>query len=864
MFPYSPISSGVAVEKERDVRRRLVSFYEKHNPRQLGHIDTILFAYKDHWDDLFAALAVKYEGTGTQPAVLSAFQFTTNDGSYWDTCYRETSDSNRLVSSFTLLDPVEVVQGRRRRRDGCRENDPQCNSTAARCRGGNNGIAPLALPRRSRTIDEEERDTRRLKLQQLVMHFAPNRVLDMEEIMAQYREAYKAKVRRRDRSDNSVTEAEWQDVMICDFLHEFDKSKNGTTDSGAMVRPDSEEHAPKTYFPFSGGDAIGVAESPFDRQQMQTINAVVSETPLGMKMMMPSPLQPRKSALYDDDSGIHSHLKPLMDDEWCAPLGDESICEAAERPWTPVSNMTTDAHDGGDAPEPQPLSRTPGGVDSAPEERTDATSKPFVVLRRQAFSKPFFVPFLQTHGEQRAERFLAHLSVKRAMDCPYFHYRLFLLLCSALRRVEGGGIMGSTGVDVLARRESTIPYWEPSLRCCVLWRTASPRTGQASFLMDEDVADALPRDLVEKLHVTWTICRACGLESLWCNEVTLADVVALRMRYFARRQDVVKRILLRPFTAVFNFAVRVDDDSDWGGRQCRRDDDFEFLCFIGTVAELNQTFYDYNEERWIEFIQLWYSEHNLHLEMAALEVELSSQTELSDVVGPHFEEVRVQNAEQKEGCSKTGVVSTKKRLPLGADALLTCTAMLCVHMDQPFSGVTYLDVAATHYCLCVAAISAKEDCERRGVIEAWRKVHIELQYLAGQSSMQVSLQDRESCQREALEMQESSMWMKLIQSFVPVETVKGGGFCKPVGSPSSLLLYLGNHPEPLVFLNSQGERRSVVNASKPLLVPHWRRGVAQRRLAAFFEREAERQRHLKERLQVEQIASMLRVGKLSL
>ncbi|KAH9589298.1 hypothetical protein LSM04_006041 [Trypanosoma melophagium] len=160
------------LSEEREIRSRLVRFYEKHHPQQLNHIDIILFV----------------EGPDTP-------------------------------SFFTLLDPMVVVRGRLKK---SLEDSKEYEAKIMNLENNTIQKSQQRLRRDHLTMEDEESIILRLRFQQIFMCFIPNEVFHMEEILPQYREAYKEKVRSSGDSYGSITDKEWQEAILNDFLHEFD------------------------------------------------------------------------------------------------------------------------------------------------------------------------------------------------------------------------------------------------------------------------------------------------------------------------------------------------------------------------------------------------------------------------------------------------------------------------------------------------------------------------------------------------------------------------------------------------------------------------------------------------------------------
>ncbi|ORC92540.1 uncharacterized protein TM35_000032930 [Trypanosoma theileri] len=865
--------------EERDIRSRLVRFYEKHNPQQLNHIDTILFVYKDHWDELFDALAEKYEGRPTQSKRKPFSFFTTHEheGSSIDILPRDEKDPD-TPSFFKLRDPILVVQDRLKKNLG---DSKEYESTITYLNSDTIQNSQKRLQRRHLTVEDEEAVVLRLRLQQLFMRFIPNEIFHMEEIMSRYREAYKEKVRFSGDSCRFITDKEWQEAMIKDFLCEFDqkgiKNDNHDIATQQMKIPNfNYRYSMDTLSSFSPMDTLEVAEPLLDTESLNPNQYVTSKTPVVKTICAPFSLN--HFSPHKNENIFHSNIGSSIGNLYTPP-GDNWLADAADRfstttPPPPPPPPPQEKRSSSLTPfesksmiyeedEQQKKNEKKEEKEKNKKSKNRETTGSFIVLRRNICVKEVLEMFLQTNEEQEAENILDCLTREGVLDSPFFHYRLFFLLCGSLEILENQEppfVVNTTSLS-LSKREVRIPYWESSFQSCLIWSAKPPREGHAFLLENNDFIENIPTELMDKIQTAWFVSRSIGLEYLWRDEVTFADVVALHMRYFVHRYAVIKWVVLRPF---FHLRKSNTCNDRFQHNELNRNlgNAWELLWFIDAVNEIGRTFGNDNELCWIKYIQIWLDEYKIDEIITSLQDEYYSKPKFSELYTTPFD----QNKEKKtneESDHRSILTETKKRLPYGIETLLTCTVILCLRIDHSLSVITYNDVCATYHCLSVAAISEKEKYDRFVILKEWEDEYTYLNYLAEQSTALVSLQERECRQRGAVEVEEFTIWLKLVQSVFSACTVKNGILVTLPEMMNPPLLYY-----PLSSVSQSTTNRNVSGSSMsstfldPVMCGN--RWTVRQRVAALFEREAKHQRRLKEQRQVEKVAYMLRNGKLSL
>ncbi|ESL10470.1 hypothetical protein TRSC58_01797 [Trypanosoma rangeli SC58] len=560
--------SRLADSQARDeavVRRHLVRFYEEHNPEKLNSIETILFAYRGHWDELFVELADKYKlvpqrpDTATQCCSASFHRsFPAGQDSSLDDSLCPTSNGSAVSSPFELLDPMLVVQRRCNDRKG---SDFQRGAMGMPHDGKRNKMQKIGDSTLSSYLcsgDAQDDIIRRLRRQQLFMRFAPKDVLRMEEFMAQYREAYMMSANCGADGTGGVAEGEWEEAMTRDLLHEINREKSNGGEHNAnpsphklFLTPLPLSFASRMLFPFHPADPLEVG-SPLGMRQLHGLRATDPCTPELRRREERSTTT--RSLPFPAQSSLTSNMDELMDspvetsvDEWCDPPGGNGLTNAAEASLALEQEELS-----------QPNSTSVGNmVDAeATEENAELrgngdSPSSSIILSFKTHGKKLCVMFSQTREEQRAERLLAHPVMRRALACPHLHYRLFLLLCISLERAQGGIVPPQRDTFLASWKGGEhMPCWEPSLEHRVLWRGSSPRDESAFFIPNDNFAETLPDDLLDTLHASRALIRFIGLESLWHDEVTFADVVAVRMRYFTRRYSTLRWLVLRPFASL--------------------------------------------------------------------------------------------------------------------------------------------------------------------------------------------------------------------------------------------------------------------------------------------------------------------------
>ncbi|EKG02876.1 hypothetical protein TCSYLVIO_006092 [Trypanosoma cruzi] len=837
------------VEDEEGVRRRLISFYERHNPRQLEYIENIIFAYKGHWDELFVDLAAKYEHefwpTDTANESCScpsnrgrSAGIDSSPGSL--SC--QPSDRSVGFSSFKLLDPMEVVQ--RRRSDG-RRDDIQNGSLAMinekpsdiKKKNNNDKLKErkLTLLRQSLSGDAQEDITRRLRLQQLFTRLAPREVLRMEEFMAQYREAYMMDISSASGHHDVVTEKEWQEAMIHDLLREFDPNKNGncvgyktnTIQQEVYLKKSPSSFDSHVLFPFTPADPLdkkpylesrllqefcATEPSKLKVQRRKEKNKGMTSLPFISQL----PLTPNK------EERTCFHVETSVD-EWCEPPKEHLFANTNKGPVAsePVKfycDNTTPIRSMNDAEKMRES-----------EELNENGDPPLlsIILNQNTHGKRVCILFSQTLEERKAEEFLLRPAVRRALACPLLHYRLFLLLCISMEAAQGGGLTPQ-GDPILAwSGEGTrIPYWEPSLAHRVLWRgLPSQQVDHTFFLQNEKITGTLPYDFLDTLHASRSLVRTVGLESLWRDEVTFADVVAVRMRYFARRYPTLRWLLLRPFACLRNNQECTQhfspDEPQWQGWK-----KLSSLLFVDAVTELIRVFGGFSEHCWVEFIEVWKKDRNLLMAIAALQDEFCSHNGLDDIGEVCSDEIG--GTEKEDVCDWESGKACRSGIPRSVSMLLSCTAFLCLHFGRPFGGISCVDIFATYHCLRVAAIAEEENYRRLTILRKWGEECDALRHLEVQCAARVSLQERERCQRDKLEIQESSTRIELFQSVLSWLARRSHDCCGSIVAQS--------------LFGTTTVTAVGAYFSQPIL--HWRRDTMLQRIQAFFRSASEYQQRL--------------------
>ncbi|RNF19363.1 uncharacterized protein Tco025E_04174 [Trypanosoma conorhini] len=865
---------------EAVVRRRLLRFYENHNPRKLNSIETILFAYRGHWDELFLDLAEKYKLSSQQPDTATHGCSSSShrsppaghDASLDDfSC--STSGGFAGSSAFGLLDPMEVVQ--RRRNDTKRSDIRQGSITALHDdkkkkirRAGDSTSSSFSLPGVA-----QESIVRRLRLQQLFMRLAPKEVLRMEEFMAQYREAYMMDAHCGAGGSDSAAEDEWEEAMMRDLLHEVNREKS--KGDGHCANSSLEElhlelsppsFASRVLFPFTSADSLEL-KSPLGTRQLHGFHATETSTPepgtrerrSTTKGPAPSPSQ--SSVTPNVDELMHSRLETSVD-EWCEPPGGNATSNTAESLLTLKAKQLTPANS---------ASTISVGHVAAGEENAglckNVGESPllFSMLSRNTHGERVCMLFSQTREERQAERLLAHSVMRRLLACPHFHYRLFLLICIALERAQGGIVPPQRETFMTASKgEEQMPCWEPSLRHRLLWRGSSPRDEYAFLLPRDSFAKTLPDDLLDTLHTSRSLVHAVGLGLLWRDEVTFADVVAVRMRYFTRRYSTIRWLVQRTFATLRGGQEGVQHPRRKGS-PWQSGDTLDSLFFIDVVKELRRFVRELSEGCWAELIASWKMEHHLKGLISALQDECDSRPGPSDTSA-----VRCGGLEESEGEVVTAGRDGRcreKRLPRGVVMLLSCTAFLCLHVEQPLAGISRLDVAATYHCLCVAAIAEEESHRRRTTLQGWGEEYDNLHRMERQSVARVSMQQRERRQRGIVELDEFSTWMRLLQSVCSRISPRSPNYFGSRGAlsshphspslhedPVSTIAEAALLPSPLpkVAMAAAAAEASVSQSSLP-----WRGEAMQQRLNAFFRRKSEHQQRHKQGRQADLAAALL-------
>ncbi|EKF31370.1 hypothetical protein MOQ_004800 [Trypanosoma cruzi marinkellei] len=835
---------GLQADEEECVRRRLISFYERHNPRQLEYIDNILFAYKGHWDELFVELAAKYEHAFWQNETTNDScscpsnrgHFAGNDSSSVSSS-RQPSDGSVRFPSFTLLDPMEVVQRRRSDgrgggiRNGSLDMIPEKNNN----NNDNRKVRKLTLLRQSFSGDAQEDINRRLRLQQLFMRFAPREVLRMEEFMAQYREAYMMDIGSANGHHGIVTEKEWQEAMIHDLLCEFDRKKNGNRvgyKTNKIQRELYLKQSPSSFtshvlFPFSPADPLDTKPSlgprllqDFCATEPSTLNVRRRKERNKGMTCLPFISQPPLTPNNEERTCFHVETSV---DEWCEPPKEHLFANStqgllASEPEKSYCDNTTPIRSMGDA---EKMRKS--------EELSENGDFPLssIILNQHTHGKRVCMLFFQTPEERKAEEFLLRPAVRRALACPLFHYRLFLLLCISMEAAQGGGLTPQGGpILAWSGEETRIPYWEPSLAHRVHWRGLPPQHDDRTFFQpSEKIPGILPYDLLDTLHASRSLVRTVGLGSLWCDEVTFADVVAVRMRYFARRYPTLRWLVLRPFACLRNTQECVQhfcpDEPQW-----QEGNKLSSLLFIDAVTELICVFGGFNEHCWAEFIEVWKKDRNLLLTIAALQGEFCSHNGLDDM-GELCSD-GLGGTEKEEVCDGENGKACISGIPRSVSMLLSCTAFLSLHFGRPFSGISCVDIFATYHCLRVAAIAEEENYRRLTILQTWGEECDALRHLEVHCVALVSLQERERCQRGKWEVEESSTRLELFQSVLSWLARRSHDCCGPLVAQSSFGTTIV----------------TAVGAYFPQSILRWRREAMQQRIQAFFRSASEYQQRL--------------------
>ncbi|RNE99297.1 hypothetical protein TraAM80_08266 [Trypanosoma rangeli] len=315
------------------------------------------------------------------------------------------------------------------------------------------------------------------------------------------------------------------------------------------------------------------------------------------------------------------------------------------------------------------------------------------------------------------------------------------------------------------------------------------------------------------------------------------------MRYFTRRYSTLRWLVLRPFAS-----LRCDQECIQ--HPCQEEspghewDTLVSLLFIDAVRELRHIVDKLSESSWVEFIERWRMEHHVKLLMVALQSECGSSTGLSGIPAVCCDELK--GAAKEEVGEGYDGLCWGSRLPRSVLTLLSCTAFLCLHVDQPLVAISLADVCATYHCLCVAAIAEEENCRRRTILQAWGKEFDALQHLERQGVARVALQHQERLQREIVVLHEFSTWMRLAQSACSRSPPRGQNYFG-VLVPSSLHLHslilhedffstssegvLLPSPSPRVAMAAAAAQASFSQSTLP-----WRRDGMQQRLKAFFGR----------------------------
>ncbi|RNE99296.1 hypothetical protein TraAM80_08265 [Trypanosoma rangeli] len=481
---------------EAGVRRHLVRFYEEHNPQKLNSIETILFVYRGHWDELFVELAEKYKlvsqrpDTATQCCCASFHRsFPVGDDSSMDDSLCPTSNGSAVSSPFNLLDPMVVVQRRLNDRKG---SDAQSSSMPMPHGEKQNKMRKVGDSTLSSCLcsgDAQDDIVRQLRRQQLFMRFAPKEGLHMEELMTQSREAYMMSSNCDADCIDGVAEGEWEEAMMRDLLHKVDREKSNEDNHNAnpsphklFLTPSPLSFASRMLFPFDPADPLE-AGSPLETRYLHGLHATEPCAPeLGRRegrstTTRPLPFHAQSALISNVDELMHSPVETFVD-EWCDPLGGNGLANAAEALLaleqkellqpnsTSIRNMV-DAE---------------ATEENAELRRNGDSPLSSVILSLKTHGKKLCMMFYQTQEERQAERLLAHPVMRRALACPHLHYRLFLLFCISLERAQGKIVppQRDTFLAVWKGGEH-MPCWEPSLEHRVLWRGSSPRDESCIF-----------------------------------------------------------------------------------------------------------------------------------------------------------------------------------------------------------------------------------------------------------------------------------------------------------------------------------------------------------------------------------------------
>ncbi|KAH9589134.1 hypothetical protein LSM04_002685 [Trypanosoma melophagium] len=409
-------------------------------------------------------------------------------------------------------------------------------------------------------------------------------------------------------------------------------------------------------------------------------------------------------------------------------------------------------------------------------------------------------------------------------------------------------------LECLTREEEVrISHWEPYFQSRVICCAKPPREGRVFLLENNDFIENVPSELIGKLQNAWFVNRSIGLEYLWRDEVTFADVVALRMRYFVRRYDAIKWVVFRVF-----FKLRksnaCNDRFEHSESKRNLGNTWELLWFIDAINEIGLIFGKVKELCWSKYIQIRMDEYNVDKIIILLQDDCYSKRYFSELNTDPFDQNKEKRTYGESNHSRLQTES-KKRLPSLIETLLTCTALLCLHVDNSLSVITYNDVCATHHCLSVAALSKKGKYDRLFILKMWEDEYASVNYLAEQRTTRVLLQQREGRQRDALEVEEFTNWLKVLQSVFSTCTVKSGILTTlpKVMNPSPLYYPFNSVSRSTIDRNVLG-----TSMNSTVLDP-----VMSRSRWTVRQREADRQRSLKEQRQVEQVAYMLQNGKLS-